>query len=388
MERKQIMSTAFLDLSAAFDTVDHDLLLEILEKQFGIHQRALHWYDSYLRPRSFRVCVGESYSDQKKLTFSVPQGSASSANLFTAYSSSYSKIIEHTLSLQGFADGHFIKLVFEPSQENAENDAIRELEKAMLLTKSWMDCMRLKMNPDKTEFILFGTPQELKKCSSQYLNVNGQLINRSQTVKCLGAWLDSNLNFKYHVNKKCQTAMFNFRRIRSVRKYLNADSCETLVLSLVISHLDYCNGILLGLPLNLLKRYQIIQNMCARLVLNRDRHSSATQSLHDLNWLPINARIEFKALTIIHKCLFGNGPEYLRNLFVWLPTPVQTLRSSSDITNKLVIPKVARKTLAARAISVKGPELWNNLPRNIRSCTDLKKFKDLLQSHLISKTLY
>ena len=59
MERKQIMSTAFLDLSAALDTVDHDLLLKILEKQFGIHQRALHWYDSYLRPRSFRVCVGE-----------------------------------------------------------------------------------------------------------------------------------------------------------------------------------------------------------------------------------------------------------------------------------------------------------------------------------------
>ena len=76
-----------------------------------------------------------------------------------------------------------------------------------------------------------------------------------------------------------------------MRKYLNADSCETLVLSLVISHLDYCNGILLGLPLNLLKRYQRKQNMCARLVLYRDRCSSATQSLRDLNWLPINARI-------------------------------------------------------------------------------------------------
>ena len=173
-----------------------------------------------------------------------------------------------------------------------------------------------------------------------------------------------------------------------MRKYLNADSCETLLLSLVMSHLDYCNGILLGSPQNLLKKYQRIQNMCAKLVLNSDRCSSATQSLCDLNWLPIEARIQFKVFTIIHKCLFGNGPGYLKNVFVLLPKPVRSLRSSSDIINKLLIPKVARKTLAAHAISVRGPELWNELPRNIRSCTNFNKFKELLKSHLISKTLY
>ena len=82
MERKQIMSSTFLDLSAAFDMVDHDLLLKILQKQFGIYGRALHWYDSYLRPCSFKVCVGESYSGLRNLTFSVPQSSASGANIF------------------------------------------------------------------------------------------------------------------------------------------------------------------------------------------------------------------------------------------------------------------------------------------------------------------
>ena len=102
MERKELTAAAFIDLSAAFDTVDHDILLEVLSKSFGITDSALNWYESYLRPRSFKVCISDQYSTLRDLTFSVPQGSASGANIFTAYCASLSGILPESVNLQGF----------------------------------------------------------------------------------------------------------------------------------------------------------------------------------------------------------------------------------------------------------------------------------------------
>ena len=91
--------------------------------------------------------------------------------------------------------------------------------------------------------------------------------------------------------------MLNFFKIKSIRKYLTRDATETLVLTLVISHLDYCNVILYGISDCDLAKLQRFQNMCAKLVLNRRRRDSSKQALYDLNWLPIQARINFKILT-------------------------------------------------------------------------------------------
>ena len=388
MENQHIMACAFLDLSAAFDTVDHQILLRVLTDRYGITGSALQWYDCYLRPRSFKVSVNNKYSSEKDLAFSVPQGSASGANIFTAYCASYSEVIAPPLKLQGFADDHFVRHDFKAGDIQAENKTISLLQKAMSDTKNWMDAMRLKLNTDKTEFIMFGNKTQLLKTSTSKLDVNNDMIEKSPLVKCLGAWLDENMTFTSHVNRKARTAMLNFRHIRTIRKNLTADACETLCLSLVMSHLDYCNSILLGLPSRTLKPFERIQAMCAKLVLNLKKSDSTTLAYRRLNWLPIKSRIEYKCLTLIHKSLFGISPEYLKNLFVLLPTPRRTLRSSADIVNKLLIPSTKLKTFAARSISVKGPELWNKLPRNMRECADLNSFKIQLKSHLITKYLY
>ena len=76
--------------------------------------------------------------------------------------------------------------------------------------------MHLKMNPSKTEFIYFGYPRQIQKCTESSINMAGDLIVRSECIKYLGAWLDSALNFKFHITKKCQCAMINFIQIRSI----------------------------------------------------------------------------------------------------------------------------------------------------------------------------
>ena len=153
--------------------------------------------------------------------------------------------------------------------------------------KLWMDQMRLKMNPSKTEYIYFGNNQQLKKCSEKEIDITGDLIVRSSTIRYLGVWMDESLNFKEHVTHKCQAAMLNLLRLRSIRHLLDTKMTAYLCLSLCMSHVDYCNSVLYGLPAVTTNKLQCLQNMCACLVLRKGKYDSISQCLKTLHWLPV-----------------------------------------------------------------------------------------------------
>ena len=109
MERKEVTAVIVLDMSAAFDTVDHNLLLDILHNRYGIGDTALQWYQSYLRPQGMKVHTNDAYSSIRTLNYSVPQGSASGANLFTAYCAPIESVIPAGITINGFANDHSIR---------------------------------------------------------------------------------------------------------------------------------------------------------------------------------------------------------------------------------------------------------------------------------------
>ena len=108
MENQQVTSIAILDLSTAFNTVDHELLLKVLNQKFGVTDTAVEWYKNYLIPRIFKVSINGSYSKEKTMDFSVPQGSVQGAFIFIAYASTIQK---EDLTLGGFVDDHSIHTV-------------------------------------------------------------------------------------------------------------------------------------------------------------------------------------------------------------------------------------------------------------------------------------
>ena len=381
MERGYCHASLFLDLSAAFDTVDHDLLLSVLQRTYNMSGSTIDWYESYLRPRWFKVCVNNASSSMKSLTFSVPQGSTSGANLFVAYCQSLIDSIPSGVSLQGFADDHFAHRPLNPNSDEDLAETRSSFQTTMLNTKHWMDSMRLKLNPDKTEFVIFGSPPQMKKVKCEHIELLSDTIKRSDVVKCLGTLLDSNLNFKQHVIQKCRMAMFNLKRICSIRKNLTRESCEILANGLILSHLDYNNSVLIGLPLVTIKHMQRIQNLAAKLILKRGKYDSARGALKELHWLPIKLRIEFKICCIMHKCTYGQAPLYLKNLLTET-SPNLRLRSGQYKGVKYLVPFVKKKTHAERSFSVMGPKLWNALPDNLR----LSENYDTFKCHL--KTLY
>ena len=187
-----------LDLSAVFDTVNHDLSLSIFKKKFGITDTALNWYDTYLQPRQMKVCVNNSYSEELNLKYGVPEGSCSRANYFVAYFSPIKEIINKSIQINGYTDNHSLHHKFNTNSSHEEIDTVVDLQLSVKNIANWMTSMRLKLNCDKTELILFRSRQQLFKCKTKEIELDGNLIQLSDQVKYLGGGLDSTL--KKHVS--------------------------------------------------------------------------------------------------------------------------------------------------------------------------------------------
>ena len=217
----------------------------------------------------------------------MPQGSCSGANVFTCYCSLTDQIVSKDITLNGFADDHSLKKSFPAGNRTQEQQTKQIMQLTFRNIKEWMDSICLKLNSEKTEYIMLGSWQQLTKINLEPLQARPDLIELSNKVKYLGSLLDNTLSFDQHVSSKVQKAMANFIKVKSICKYITQEACTTLLLMLCISHLDYSNTVLYGISNKTLNKYQRIQNMCAKLVLGKSKYNSSTESLKALYWLPI-----------------------------------------------------------------------------------------------------
>ena len=157
-----------------------------------------------------------------------------------------------------------------------------------------MDENQLKMNSKKTEFILCGSQPQLDKCITKSLNINNTDIKLADKIKYLGVLLDRQLNLKQHITFKCQIAMLNIQCIKKIRYLLTQEATETLLLGIVMSHLDYSNGIMAGLPDVDISRMQHVQNIATKIFVLYAisvKVSNSKNILAKLHWLLIHRRI-------------------------------------------------------------------------------------------------
>ena len=144
--------------------------------------------------------------------------------------------------------------------------------------------------------------------------------------------------------------------IRSICKFLTQEACEIVIHDLVTSHMDYANGILLNVPDVSIKLYQHLQNMSAKITLNRGKHSSTTEALKILHWLQVRARINFKILSLTQQCIHGTAPDYLKSL-INLRKPRRSLQSNLNSKYNLETPFNKYKTFGDRSFSGGHPPM-------------------------------
>ena len=364
-----------LDLSAAFDTVDHAILLERMENYVGISGTSLQWFRSYLSDRSQYVHYDGCSSRCSTVKYRVPQGSVLGPLLFSLYMLPLGNIIRsYGVNFHCYADDTQLYMSLKPG------DLPFAMEKCVSGLRAWMATNFLLLNSDKTEVQIFGPKKYRNNLSN--LTLDGIKVSQSQLVKNLGVTMDPDLLFEYHIKQITTTAFFHLRNIAKVQKCLSKDDAEKLIHAFVTSRLDYCNVLFSGLPNTYIKNLQRVQNAAARLLTRTRKFDHITPILISLHWLPIQARADFKVLLLTYKSLHGLAPLYLSGLLAPY-RPTRSLRSQD--AGYLVVPKINKKTVGGRAFSYRAPLLWNKLPISIKEADTVATFKIRLKTFLFSQ---
>ena len=389
VDKNSVCILSLLDASAAFDCVNHHVLLDRLEKTYGISGSALMWMESYLTERQMKVCIRGSYSMSVTLKYGVPQGSCLGPILYTLYTQPLFDLINDCgLYYHAYADD--IQLYCDTPLNLLENLKTK-IESSVQSVRSWMDNNRLKLNEDKTECLVISKPFKKQSKISNNLISSIQFTfgtsNVNSVDKCrnLGVIFDNHLTMEHQVNKLIKELNFQIRKIRNVRRFINFDGAKKMAVNFILSKLDYCNSLLYGVNEEYLDRLQIVMNNAARVVLRRKRCDSATEMLRELHWLPVRARIQYKIATICFSYFDDTIPPYLKDC-LQLYTPTRALRSGSD-TRIFVIPKTKLKSFGDRAFQNSGPTTWNSLPFELRHENKKTSFKKDLKTYLFNKCL-
>ena len=380
LDSGRVAALVLLDLSAAFDTIDHAILLERLKETHGMSGDALLWMASYLRQRCQQVIIGEDASAYVTLGYGVPQGSVLGPKLYSLYTRPLGNIIRHhKLDVHFYADDTQLYVSFMNSDREERTAAVTRLNDCIRDVRTWLTRNMLKLNEEKTEVILFTSKHGLKSLSNMTVTVGEQQQLQSSSVRDLGVIYDQHLNMSQHVRSVCRTGYYHLRNIGRIRRYLTQDATKTLVHALVTSRLDYCNSLLYGLPANHLAKMQRLQNACARVITRTGRRSHITPVLKELHWLPVHRRIEYKILSHTYRAIHNQSPVYLSDLLsVYRPT--RSLRSESTIM--LTVPRTRTVTYGDRTFTKAAATLWNSLPVNIRNCDTCTTFQRQLKIFL------
>ncbi|KAI2667356.1 putative RNA-directed DNA polymerase from transposon BS [Labeo rohita] len=295
-----------LDLSAAFDTIDHDILIDRLQNYAGIQGQALKWFRSYLSDRYHFVYLNGESSQLSPVKYGVPQRSVLGPLLFSVYLLPLGNIIrKHGISFHCYADDTQLYISTRPD----DTSELSKLTECVKNVKDWMTNNFLLLNSNKTEILLIGPKNNTQNLLTYNLQLDGCTVT-STTVKSLGVTLDSNLSFENHISHVTKTAFFHLRNIAKLRNMLPVSDAEKLVHAFMTSRLDYCNALLGGCPASSINKLQM-QNAAARVLTRSRKYDHITPILKSLHWLPIRFRISYKIALPTYKALNGLAPAYL-----------------------------------------------------------------------------
>ena len=360
-----------LDLSAAFDIVDHSVLISMLSNEIGVSGTVLNWFKSFLCGRKQATNVKGCTSEYTDVLYGVPQGSVLGPVLFNIYIRNFIKLLNDAgFIAHGYADDH--QAISSFRIEFQYGALGYSLPKCLAIISQFMNSHFLKLNADKSKLLIF-SPHNVQRnlfFDSIYIGDNVFLPVSSEEMN-LGVKIDSQLNFSPYIDMILSISYKQVRNIGKVRRYLTIDEIKTLVHAFVISRLDNCNSLLYGISECEIQRLQRLQNSCARLIYGKNKFDHVSSLFYELHWLPVKSRIFFKALLFVFKIFLGIAPTYLINCLTVI-----------NVEDRILHVPSSRTSYGDRAFSIFAPRLWNALPLYIRKSLTIPYFKSHLKHHL------
>ena len=377
VEKNETTIGVYLDLSKAFDTIDHNILLHKLD-YYGFRGIVLDWFRDYLRNRTQYVSYNDNKSDLKTILCGVPQGSILGPLLFILYINDItntSKILDFLL----FADDTTI-LYSSPDIVSKIPMINRELSEV----SNWFKANKLSVNATKTNYMIMGTQHMTSMEDQSVSNVDIILdktkLKRVDKTKFLGVTIDENLSWKNHIDGITKTISRNIGMINKLKFIIPERILRTLYCTLVLLYINY--GILIwGKACKAyLEKIHKLQKWAVRIISNSHyrSHSAPLFQKHDI--LTVYDSYNLELGVFMYKYFNGLLPMSFNAFF----TKLSDIHNYDTRNKSNCNPTRNKKVFADKAVRTTGPILWNSIDQNIKNSISTKHFRKLYKSSLIS----
>ena len=353
---RYILATS-LDVKKAFDSVNHNILLEKLENQFYFGEEALLWSKSFLNDRIIQTKVNGILSEQAIVNTGVPQGSLTGPQYFLFHTNDVNDIPTETVKKQ-FADDSI-----KSAQGDSPFAAVECMNRNIIPIQDWYIENLLMINSGKTKSLILSTTN-IDTNTLPKVIVNGLETKYVPTLKHLGITIDSKLSLKTHVDIMERKVISKIKTFQKIRQFLDVKASKTFYLSYIRPHMEYCPTLLSSMNKTLSDSVEKLQNWALRIILQRNFWDSATEMRKDLTIPTLASRREVFLLTKVFDILHGNIPSLEYTKFEFRNTD-RNLRSKSKFN--LVVPKTNKTFFGRKSFNYLGAFTWNQLPVNIKS---------------------
>ena len=377
VDQKLHVALVKIDLSKAFDTINHKKLLYKLAN-LGLDEKSLLWIESYLENRKQKTKFKYYTSTEENVTTGVPQGSILGPLLFICYTNDLAENFPDNLcKLLSYADDSTF-IISATSPVELKNKIKTTLE----IAQNWFEKNNMRINTDKTEILIFKHHRGNSKMAIPitYQNKKIRLIPKT-SIKVLGIIIDQNLSWTPHINQVKKYSMNSTRNVHRINKMLPISTRINLYNTIIVPNFDYGDVIFGGCSEKNTKRLQLVQNFAVKSITGNKKYDSASNSFKQLKFLNLKQRRKVHESVFIHKALTNNSTPNLHKEYSNYIPKANTRRLT---TGKLTIPthntSKFKKSPLYRTIAT-----WNSIPTSIPK-KSIKNHKIHYQKYLISQT--